>query len=184
MTRNFALAAGLVALGASTALANDTTCRVEDRRAGIHPQHRYLHGEGSPLHLHEGNPRRLRLPQLLRQGDRHARRLPDARYRGRADVGCLLWRSKSGQLLDFTVTQDGEAIEPELQQRAWANALDVTEEIKARACRSCPTATTRSRRLKTCRRKRATNGWPTACCASTAGTRAMAKKLITCRSGR
>lgn len=131
MTRNFALAAGLVALGASTALANDTTAVL--KTGGLEfTRSTDISMEKEVLFI---SMKEIRVDYVFRNSSDKAIDtlvafpMPDIEGGPMSDVSS--GDQNQDNFLDFTVTQDGEAIEPELQQRAWANALDVTEEIKA-----------------------------------------------------
>lgn len=51
---------------------------------------------------------------------------------GGPEQNIALSDTESDNMLDFSVTQDGKPIQPELQQRALANGIDVAAELKAK----------------------------------------------------
>lgn len=51
---------------------------------------------------------------------------------GGPEQNIALSDTESDNMLDFSVTQDGQPIRPELQQRALANGIDVAAELKAK----------------------------------------------------
>lgn len=131
MIRNCALAAGLFAFGASTALANDTTAVL--KTGGLEfTRSADISMEKEVLFI---SMKQIRVDYVFRNSSDKAIDtlvafpMPDIEGGPMSDVSS--GDQNRDNFLDFTVTQDGAAIEPQLQQRAWANALDVTEQIRA-----------------------------------------------------
>ena len=110
MTRNFALAAGLVALGASTALANDTTAVL--KTGGLEfTRSTDISMEKEVLFI---SMKEIRVDYVFRNSSDKAIDtlvafpMPDIEGGPMSDVSS--GDQNQDNFLDFTVTQDGEAI--------------------------------------------------------------------------